>query len=95
MEEQLGQTPWLAGDGFSLADIGATPYLMRLEMLKMSALWEENRPRGSDWLARVKARASFQPALFEYLPDDLLADLNENGAKAWPQVRAILREGAP
>ena len=46
-----------------------------------------------DWLARVKARPSFQPALFQHLPDDLLADLNTNGAKAWPQVHAILRQG--
>ena len=93
MEEQLGQTPWLAGGDYSLADMAATPYLMRLEMLKMSNLWEEDRPRVTDWLAQVKARPSFQPALFEYLPDDLLADLNTNGAKAWPEVQAILSEG--
>ena len=94
MEEQLGETDWLAGDAYSLADTGATPYLMRLEMLKMSGLWEENRPRVSDWLARIKARPSFQPALFEYLPADLLEDMNTNGAKAWPEVQAILKEGA-
>ena len=31
MEETLGQTPWLAGDRYSLADIGAMPFVKRLD----------------------------------------------------------------
>lgn len=90
MENCLSESRWLAGDEFTLADIAVVPYVMRLEMLAMSALWEVDRAHVTDWLARAKARPSFQPALFKWLPEALLTDLNANGAKSWPEVKAIL-----
>ncbi len=90
MEEALADGPWLAGDIFSLADIGMAPYVNRLDMLGMSAMWEMSRPRLTDWFVRVKARSSFQPAFMQWFPAQLAADLATFGAQSWPEVRRIL-----
>src|SRR5207244_4405822 len=62
MEKALAGRAWLAGDAFSLADIAVTPYVNRLDMLGMSAMWAGTRPRVADWFARIKARPAFKPA---------------------------------
>jgi glutathione S-transferase len=90
METQLGETPFLAGDRFSLAEVGVIPYINRLDMLQLSALWTEARPHLADWWRRVRARPSFEPALVKYLPPDLRELMRVKGAEAAPKVRAIL-----
>ncbi|MGH7089101.1 MAG: glutathione S-transferase family protein [Stellaceae bacterium] len=90
METALARSPWLAGDRFSLAEVGVIPYINRLEMLALSRLWTEARPRLAGWWERVKARPSFAPALFAYLPPGIAALMREKGEEAWPKVRAIL-----
>ena len=94
METALGDRPWLAGDRFSLAEVGVIPYVNRLDMLQLSGLWTESRPRLTDWFERIKARPSFQPALFGFVPPPLRVLMRERGAEAWPQVRAALRPSA-
>ncbi len=90
MEAALERRNWLAGAEFSLADIGVIPYVNRLDMLQLSGLWMEARPRLTDWFERVKARASFLPAVFGFVPEPLAALMKEKGKEAWPQVKAIL-----
>lgn len=62
MEDTLSQAPWLAGDGYSLADIAATPVIDRIERLGMADLWE-NLPGTGDWVTRLKARPAYQNSL--------------------------------
>ncbi len=90
MEAALADRPWLAGDRFSLAEIGVIPYVNRLDMLRLSGMWTESRPLLTDWFERAKARPSFQPSLFAFVPPPLLALMKDRGAQAWPQVREIL-----
>ena len=89
MEETLSRTPWLAGDAYSLADVGMTPYVNRLSMLRMEGFWE-GRAHVADWFARVRGRASFLPALVDAVPEDLTRSLATNGARSWPRVDAML-----
>jgi len=89
MDAQLATTEWLAGDQYTLADAALTPYANRLDMLGFAEMWRE-RPHFARWFAAVKARPSFKPALFDYLPDDLAARMRADGRQAWPQFRAIL-----
>lgn len=57
MEMSLEPEGWLSGDRFSLADVAALPYVLRLEHLSMAPLVSyERRPRVASWLSRVKAR---------------------------------------
>ncbi len=90
MEAELADGPWLAGELFSLADIGVAPYVNRLDMLGMSAMWTESRPRLTDWFARIKARPTFNPAFLDWCPPDLTNDLMTFGTQSWPEVRKIL-----
>ena len=91
MDSALQRTPWLAGDRFSLAEIGVIPYVNRLDMLGLSPLWTETRPHLTDWFARVKARPVFEPAMYRYVPPPLAALMKERGAAALAKVRAILK----
>lgn len=91
MEKALAEGPWLAGETYSLADVGVTPYVNRLDMLGMSGIWKDTRPHVTDWFDRIRERASFQPGIYDYIPEDLIHDLNENGSKSWPTVREILQ----
>jgi glutathione S-transferase len=91
MEMALAGRAWLAGDTFSLADIAMTPYVNRLDMMGMSALWTEERPRVTDWFARIKSRPTFRPAFLDWCPPDLTNDLRTFGSQSWPEVRRILR----
>jgi len=91
MEQTLAAQSWLAGNTFSLADIGMTPYVNRLAMLSMAGLWEDSaRPRVEDWFARVRARPSFKSAVMDWCPEQLSLDLKNFGAQSWPEVQRVL-----
>ena len=90
MDMALADNAWLAGDGFSLADIAVIPYVNRLEIFNMLALWPPQRPRVREWFERMKARASFVPAIDEYMPESLTNDFQTYGSKSWPEVKAVL-----
>jgi glutathione S-transferase len=57
---------WLAGDGFSLADIAAAAQLSAVDYLG-DVPWEEV-PGAKDWYARVKSRPSMRGILAETIP---------------------------
>jgi glutathione S-transferase len=54
---------WLVGPAYSIADIGAVPFVMRISELNAVALSEH--PLVLDWWARVQARPSFAAARIE------------------------------
>jgi len=90
MEDTLQDQTWLAGDSYSLADIGLAPYVNRLDMLGMSDMWIGSRPRLTDWFERIKSRPSFKPSLLEMCPPDLTNDLKTFGTQSWPDVKRLL-----
>lgn len=90
MEHALTETDWLAGSGYSLADAALTPYLVRIDMLGLWDLWKEGHPRVDAWFDRVRARPSFEPAMFRYMPEALRQTMLANGRKAAPALRAML-----
>jgi glutathione S-transferase len=91
MESSLAGRKWLVGDDMSLADIGLTPYVNRLDMLSMSDMWENGRfPRVEEWFERIKALPSFKPAFLDWCPEELTNDLKYFGAQSWPEVKQIL-----
>lgn len=79
MERALREEAWLAGDAYSLADAGLTPYLVRLEHLTLDVLLEE-RPRLAGWYGRIKARPSFGPAIDRWIKPNELGVMREHGA---------------
>jgi glutathione S-transferase len=54
---------WLVGERYSLADIAAIPFVMRLSELNPPAV--DSRPAVADWWRRVQARPAFATARIE------------------------------
>jgi glutathione S-transferase len=50
MADDLTRGPYLAGDTFTNADCAVIPYILRLELLKLGAMWQ-HEPAIVDWWA--------------------------------------------
>ena len=91
MEATLRQSDWLVGDQFSMADIAMAPYVNRLNALGLAGIWHGGRlPRVAQWFRRLSERPTFAPALLDWVPADLAAEMRLNGERSWPQVKALL-----
>jgi glutathione S-transferase len=88
IEAAMRHGAYLAGSSWSLADAAATPYVWRLDKLKLARMWE-SRPGVAAWYERVRQRPSFKTAVEDWVtPADL-----ERYAKTpdpWPKVRELL-----
>lgn len=89
METALATSPWLAGDDYSLADAGFTPYVNRLDQLRLSPLWDDS-PRVADWYDRVRARPSWEVATGRWFDETSLTLMAEKGAEEWPRIKDML-----
>jgi glutathione S-transferase len=89
MEQALASGPYLAGPTWSLADAAATPYIWRLDKLKLAPLWN-GRAGIAAWFDRVRARPSFKLAVDDWVGAD---DNNRYASQPdpWPKVQEILR----
>ena len=90
MEAALRDREWLAGDSYTLADVSLTSYLNRVAELQFHPMWEEARPRVADWFDRIRARDNFGTAFGNYPYPQYAAQMAEQGAVRWPEVRKIL-----
>jgi glutathione S-transferase len=62
MEQSLGESRWLVGNQYSLADAGLLSFFYRLELLGCQALWQR-LPHVIDWYDRSRSRPSFGTAI--------------------------------
>lgn len=91
MERALQESDWLVGDRFTMADVAIAPYVNRLAALAMEGLWRDGQlPRVTDWFERIRARPAFEPAFVAWMPAALSVEMRENGAKSWPDIKALL-----
>ena len=90
MNEELSEgEPWLAGDKFSLADIGYAPYIRRLEHLQLKAMWE-NFPHLSDWYERLQQREAFKIAILDWDNAAYINNMAKKGVQEWPLIKKIV-----
>jgi len=90
MAQALAHGPWLAGEAFSLADIGYAPYVARLEHLGLG--WLAGRDaRVADWAARVKARPSYQIGLVQWFNPSSLAAMAKTSDAAGRKLQELLQ----
>jgi len=93
LDRQAAASTWLAGDTFTLADIACAPYVKRLEMLAMEAMWANGRrSHAARWWAAMKARPCFSVEVEEKFPAAMSKVMMERGQAAWVRVgvRSIL-----
>jgi len=90
METALGDgRPWIAGPDFGLADACALPYVLRLEHLALDAPIAA-RPRTADWLARLKARPCYGPAVESQLVEPIVAMFRRNAEAVRGELEALV-----
>jgi glutathione S-transferase len=65
-DASLAEGSWLAGQEFSLADVGFAPYLTRFRFLGLNLLFDRY-PRVADWADRVSARPSVSEGLIRWI----------------------------
>jgi glutathione S-transferase len=90
MAHSLKGGQYLAGDGFSNAECAVIPYILRLELLKLDALWDRY-PAIADWWARMCARPSVKAAIFDRMSDANWAPFKNLTPDPWPKVQALLK----
>jgi len=91
MEAALAHSGYLAGDAFTLADIAAIPYVNRCDVLGLTRLWQDRRPRVTDWLARVRGRPTFASAITVWWDDDARQRFDVPRGEVWAECAQILR----
>src|SRR3990172_4464812 len=62
IDRALQESPWLAGDEYSLADIDIAPFVQRLVRIDLFGLVAA-RPRVNDWYARMTSRPAYASAM--------------------------------
>lgn len=90
MERALGEADWLAGDGYSLADIAYTPYVVRLAHLGLDDMIK-SRPRVAAWKDRLFARPSYKTAVADWFNPGYLAIFEEQREAAREKAARILK----
>ncbi len=89
MDRALAADEWLAGDRLTLADIGLTSFIVRMEHLNMQMMFEQ-RPHLDRWLTAIKARPSYASAMERWFNPDYLALSERTGREAQPAIAAML-----
>jgi glutathione S-transferase len=90
MAEDLKRGPFLAGDAFSLADAAVAPYILRLELLKLSGMWSHH-PAVAGWWARVRERPSVKSTIFDRMKESDWAPFKNLAPDPWPKVQTLLK----
>jgi glutathione S-transferase len=90
MDEALKDGPYLAGQHYSNAEAGVIPYLLRLELLHLSGVWNRY-PRIADWWKRMRERPSTRTAILDRMTDADWAPFKNLDPDPWPKVQGLLK----
>jgi glutathione S-transferase len=90
MVDSLKGGLYLAGERFSNADCAVIPYILRLELLKLSGMWDRY-PAVGEWWARIRARPSVKAAIFDRMTEADVAPFKNLDPDPWPKVQELLR----
>jgi glutathione S-transferase len=90
MADSLKSGPYLAGESFSNADCAVIPYILRLELLKLSGMWDRY-PSVADWWARMRTRPSVKAAIFDRMTEADAAPFKNLAPDPWPKVQELLK----
>ncbi len=89
MVEDLKCDPYLAGDMFTNADCAVIPYILRLELLGLGAMFQQE-PTIADWWGRVRERDSVKSTIFDRMREADWAPFKNLAPDPWPKVQMLL-----
>jgi glutathione S-transferase len=90
IESSMQRGKFLAGDRYTLADVAVIPYVIRLDLIKLSRMWDK-RPGVAAWYERMRALPSVENAVFKRMGDAEWAPFRKMQVDPWPKVQEILR----
>jgi len=90
MADDLARSPFLAGEAFSNADIAVIPYILRLELLKLSGVWRRY-PAVAQWWARMRERPSVKGSVLDLMTEADWAPFKNLAPDPWPKVQTLLK----
>ena len=90
IESSMQHGPFLAGNEYSLADVAVIPYVIRLDLIRLSRMWDK-RPGVAAWYERMRARPSVENAVFKRMGEAEWAPFRKMAVDPWPKVQEILR----
>ena len=71
MEAMLQASPWLMGDAYSLADIGAVPFIARIAEIEPAVLGAVAHPQVNAWWQAIQQRPAYAVARFQRFDEAL------------------------
>jgi len=89
IDDAMSVGPYLVGDSYSLADIAVIPYILRLELLRLSPMWNRY-PGVATWWERIRQRPSTGEAIFSRMTDADAAPFRNLEPDPWIKVRDLL-----
>jgi glutathione S-transferase len=92
LEFDLKTHDFIAGPDYSLADVAVTPYINRLEALKLLDVWRNVAPRVINWFEQIRQRPSFQSAIVAYLTDSDILQFKNIDDSCAARARELLKE---
>jgi glutathione S-transferase len=87
MNAALAESPWLAGETFSLADISLGVYVTRLKSFQMAPLWS-NLEHLNEWYGRFIARPSYEEGVTKW-GDKTTAKRESYGIEAFEKISGL------
>jgi glutathione S-transferase len=87
MNTALADTPWLAGETFSLADISLGVYVTRLKSFQMAPLWNDLQHL-NEWYGRFTARPSYDEGVTKW-GDQTTAKRERYGDEAFKKISEL------
>ena len=89
IDNAMRSGPYLAGETFSNAEAATIPYVLRLELLQLSRLWDR-RPGVAAWWERVRHRPSVEQAIHTRMTESDWAPFKSIQPDPWPKVSELL-----
>jgi glutathione S-transferase len=89
MAQSLEDGPWLAGNAFSLADAAVIPYVLRLDLLKLSKLFNTGVIA---WYARMRERPSVKKEMLDRMTAQDREPFEKLAPDPWIKVKTLLEE---
>ena len=93
IDDAIKNGPYLVADTYSLADVAVIPYILRLELLRLSRMWD-GRPNVAAWWERVRQRPSTDTAIFNRMMEGDAAPFKSLQPDPWPKVQEMLLAAA-
>lgn len=92
MDAQLQNFDWLAGASYSLADVGMTPYVLRMNHLQLDMMFD-GRNHLLEWFEKVSARDNYAPAIAKWLNQSYLDLMDKCAREARPRIAEMIAAG--